>query len=272
MDKNNRTVSVLVTTYNWPEALVLSLRSVFAQTIVPKEIVVADDGSTSETRNVIEKLRSEVPEGVEMIHVWHEDLGFRVAGIRNKAISKITADYIIQIDGDCIMEKHFIEDHLSLARPGYFIAGSRVLISKEDTEVILRKSVFDISELHISFSHLLNAKRNKFLRNMLALRYKKNDIWAARGANMSYYMDDIIAVNGYNEQFAQWGFEDSELAFRFYNSGVRHLILKFGGVLYHLHHNERSRSFVDELRRLALSSLESGVKRTEVGLDSCWQR
>lgn len=247
-------------------------RSVFTQTILPKEIIVADDGSTSETHNLIEKLKVEVPKSVEMIHVWHEDLGFRLTGIRNKALSKVTSDYVIQIDGDCIMEKHFIEDHLQLARHGYFIAGSRLLISKEDTARILQSKIFKHSDLNLSLSHKLNSKRNKFLRDFIELRYKKNDIWAARGANMSYYIDDIVAVNVYNELFVGWGFQDSELAFRFYNNGIKHLALKFGGVLYHLHHNERSRNNADKLKQMTLMSYQQGIKRTEVGLDSCWER
>lgn len=270
--ETNGNVSVLITTYNWPEALLLSLRSVFAQTILPKEIVIADDGSRDETRELITSLKNEVPENVEMIHVWHEDLGFRLAGIRNKALSKITSDYVVQIDGDCIMERHFIEDHLQLAKPGCFIAGSRVFVSKEDTERILENKIFKPSDLNLSISHRLNSKRNKFLRNFIAPRYKKNNIWAARGANMSYYMDDIVSVNGYNEEFVGWGFEDSELAFRLYNMGIKHLALKFGGVLYHLHHNERSRTHADRLKQMALMSYHQGIKRTDVGLDSCWER
>lgn len=121
-----------------------------------------------------------------------------------------------------------------------------------NAESSIKSKAFKHSDLNLSLSHKLNSKRNKFLRDFLELRYKKNDIWAAKCANMSYYIDDIVAVNGYNELFVGWGFEDSELAFRFYNNGIKHLALRFGGVMYHLHHNERSRNNADKLKQMTL--------------------
>lgn len=270
--RNIADVAVLISTYNWPEALMLSVRSVFNQTVLPKEIVIADDGSGQETAEAVAQLKSELPDGVDLFHAWHQDKGFRAAAIRNKALSFLSAPYVVQIDGDCIMERHFVEDHLYMRRPGYFIAGSRVVLNQKDTAEIVSSLNFDESKLSLSFGHFLNAKRNRFLSGFLATRYKKNNLWAARGANMSYYLEDIKKVNGYNEAFVGWGFEDSELVFRMYNSGLKHLTLKFSGVLYHLYHNERKRDKADEYRALALKVLHDGIKRTDPGLDTCWER
>ena len=100
----NMTISLIISTYNWPEALSRCLDSVMSQTVQPTEIIIADDGSTIETKHVIDDYsrRSVVP----IVHVWHEDDGFRLSMIRNKAIVRAKGEYIIQIDGDVVLEKH----------------------------------------------------------------------------------------------------------------------------------------------------------------------
>ncbi|MFC4666907.1 glycosyltransferase family 2 protein [Falsiporphyromonas endometrii] len=274
MAKNNSIVdsAVLVSTYNWPEVLTLSVRSIFQQTILPREIVIADDGSKDPTREAIEKLKLECPDGVTIKHVWHEDRGFRAAAIRNKALAQVESPYLIQIDGDCIMERHFIQDHLAVAREGYFIAGSRVNLPKEYSEVLLSTTSFSTNLISVPFSHKLNSLRVPLLRDFLASRYHINNLWWVRGANMSFFMKDIRMVNGYNESFEGWGHEDNELSFRLLNSGVHKRALKFGGVLYHVCHEERSRANVEHLRNLAYEVYVKGIKRTENGLDNCQTR
>jgi glycosyltransferase involved in cell wall biosynthesis len=54
-------ISVVVSTYNWPEALDLSLKSLSAQTDSNFEIIVADDGSGCETARVVEGSSSKTP-------------------------------------------------------------------------------------------------------------------------------------------------------------------------------------------------------------------
>ena len=116
-------ISLLISTYNWKEALRQSLLSIFNQTVLPHEILIADDGSTDDTRLLIEEMREMSP--VPIVHLWQEDDGFRVASIRNKAIARATGDYIVQIDGDIFVNRHFIQDHIEMAEEGYFVCGSR---------------------------------------------------------------------------------------------------------------------------------------------------
>ncbi len=104
------------------------LEGLLQQTVLPVEIIVADDGSTDETSHMVEQWPDHP--GLPIHHVRHEDLGFRAAEIRNKAILKSSGDYIISLDGDCIPERHFIKDHLHLAKSGYFFQGKRVLVEK----------------------------------------------------------------------------------------------------------------------------------------------
>ena len=103
-------ISVIVATYNWPSALRLSLQSLMRQTAHNFEIVVADDGSRNETRELIESLAktSHVP----IIHSWQEDIGFRLARSRNQAVLKSHGDYLIFVDGDCIVPKDLSLIHI----------------------------------------------------------------------------------------------------------------------------------------------------------------
>lgn len=106
--------TLLITTYNWPKALELVLYSVLHQHVMPDEVVIADDGSTEETKKLIDRYAEKMP--VPVIWVWQEDKGFRRTSILNKAIAKATGDYIIQVDGDVVLSSHFVEDHIEMAQ------------------------------------------------------------------------------------------------------------------------------------------------------------
>ena len=159
-------ISLLISTYNWKEALRQSLLSIFNQTVLPHEILIADDGSTDDTRLLIDEMREISP--VPIIHLWQEDDGFRVASIRNKAIARATGDYIVQIDGDIFVNKHFIQDHIEMAEEGYFVCGSRVLLSPLQTVQLLTGNR---NQTKVSPKMVMNAIRFKPLRHFLAKRY-----------------------------------------------------------------------------------------------------
>ena len=112
-------LSLIITTYNRPESLELVLISVMNQTIVPEEVLIADDGSTSETKELISRFQQDSK--LNIIYSWQEDKGFRAAKSRNKAIAKSNTDYIVLIDGDMILHPRFIENHVNDAKSGYFV-------------------------------------------------------------------------------------------------------------------------------------------------------
>ena len=128
-------ISVIVSTYNRPDALGACLRSLGRQTMTNFEIVVADDGSGPQTRDVIDAWTPKL--NVPLRHVWQEDRGFRLAEIRNRAIAATSGDYLIFLDGDCIAPSGFVAAHRALAEPGFFVGGNRVLLSRALTEDIL---------------------------------------------------------------------------------------------------------------------------------------
>lgn len=258
-------VSLIVTTYNWPEALKLCLESIAAQSALPGEVVIADDGSTVETADLIDAMRPLLP--VPLIHVWQEDKGFRLTKIRNKAIAKASYEYIIQTDGDLILHKHFVRDHLEVCEPGYFVAGSRTIISQSLSAHLLCSGRQLFGLLQPGLRNRLNAIRIKALRSLLAYRYHNSNMEKLRGCNMAFWKKDLIAINGYNEAFEGWGKEDNEIAFRLTNAHIKKRTLKFGGVVYHLHHREQCRALYGKNNELLLQTVRSGVTRCEPGLD-----
>ena len=173
--------------------------------------------------------------------MWQEDIGFRLTVIRNKSIAQATGDYIIQIDGDVILERHFIQDHLQIMERGYFVCGSRTKLGPIFTQKLIDNYSAKINILNTKPSFMLNGLRSKILRNYMAERYAKK-IDHMRGCNMAYWRDDLIAVNGYNEELLQWGHEDGELVYRLHFAGVKKKALKMGGIVYHQWHPDSSKA------------------------------
>lgn len=261
-------ISLLISTYNWERALELCLYSVFAQTVKPDEILIADDGSRDETRQLIERLRKKAD--IPIIHVWHEDDGFRKTVILNKALLKASHPYIIQIDGDVVLDRNFIADHLDLAAKGYLVCGSRVLLGRHSTTRVLRGWETYPRFFKHSLGFMLNAFRSRILRKYLAERYAKNSMWRVRGCNMAYWLDDFLRVNGYNESLEMWGQEDVELAYRLVHSGVKKKQLKMGGVEFHLYHTLASRAnlhyheeVLHQVIRDKIAWCENGIVKTD---------
>lgn len=130
------TTSLIITTYNRPDALILVLESVLRQNQLPDEIIIADDGSTEETQQVIQQFKANCP--IPVIHSWQEDLGFRAARSRNLAIAQSNYDYLILLDGDLILHKEFIASHVKYAETGFFLQGGRTLINEPTTLALLK--------------------------------------------------------------------------------------------------------------------------------------
>jgi glycosyltransferase involved in cell wall biosynthesis len=238
--------SLIIATYNWVNALDLCLKSVLNQSIYPNEIIIADDGSKDETKKIIEYYKgiSKIP----IIHVWQEDNGFKLAEIRNKAIAKSSNPYIIQIDGDLILNKNFIKDHLMFSEKGVYLFGSRVNIQKT-----LLPELYKTKRISFNFFSKGIKKRFRTLRIPLLMSLNKPKCSIStklRGCNISFWKDDFIKINGYNENFVGWGGEDSEMIQRLHNIGIKGKRLKFSGIVYHIFHNEQSKKNLENNKDL----------------------
>ena len=254
------TTTLLISTYNFPMALNLCLESVTRQTVMPGEIVVADDGSKDETRRVVEYWQSRLTCPVR--HVWQEDKGFRLAEIRNKALAAAKGEYIIQIDGDIIMERHFIADHLRLAKRGTFVCGSRSRIAEHYTNRLKEGEKIHFSFFRPGLFDRMNALRCPMLTPLF---YTYNHL---RGCNMAYWKDDIYEINGYDEVIASYGYEDEDVQERLKRIGRKKVFVKFMCIEYHVWHPEHpTKHDLAETRKLIDRNNELNVVRVEHGLD-----
>lgn len=236
---NNPSVSLIVSTYNWPEALNLCLISIRQQKVLPNEVIIADDGSGQETLRLIEEHAKDFP--VPLIHVWQEDDGFQLSRIRNKAIARASGEYIVQVDGDLILESHFIQDHITFSKENSFVSGSRVIMKKELSEKLITTSSTRVSLFDKGLINVMNGVRLPFLSEKTE-NYKNDDIYYLRGCNMAFWRKDLVKVNGYNEAFTGWGREDNEIGLRLIHSGIQKRIIKFSGIVFHIYHPEKTRS------------------------------
>lgn len=258
------TTSLIIATYNWPEALELSLMSALNQSLLPDEIIVADDGSTEETKSMVDKYKalSKVP----LLHVWHEDEGFRLAKIRNRAIAACSGDYVIQVDGDIIMHPDFVKDHVDFARKGSYVSGSRVNMNEELSKKLQREKTTKVNVFMKGTSNFLNGLHLPFLSRFQE-NYRKEDLYYVRGCNMAFWREDLVKVNGYNEALQGWGREDNEISCRLNNIGNVRRIAKFRAIEFHQYHNERSRSNLSKNDDLLHRTIEEKLAWCEKGLD-----
>ena len=232
-------VSLIIVTYNQPNALSLILKSIEHQTVLPDEVIIADDGSTSETAQLIASTKQSFP--VPLLHVWHEDKGFRAATIRNRAVRKSTGDYLIFSDGDLFFHPQFIHDFKKSAKKDEALIGSRVFLSKRATLKRIQNNnygaVFPLLSTEIE-TNRINSVRLPILNKLYKpLKYSSN----LRGGLLGVWKNDLERVNGWNEEFLGWGLEDTELVARLFNSGLLLRKIKFQAITYHLWHKTQSR-------------------------------
>jgi glycosyltransferase involved in cell wall biosynthesis len=248
-------IAVIVTTYNRPDALAAALDGYIAQDDGDFELIIADDGSTAETRTTIEAYARRTPFGLR--HVWQEDHGFRAAAIRNRALGATGADYIIFSDGDCVPPRRFVGQHRALAEPGYFLSGNRVLLSQSFTADVLRRRLplHDWNTLNW-LGAWLRRDINRWLPLVTlpdgAFRKRAPGQWeGVKTCNLAAWRADLIRVNGLDESYSGWGLEDSDLVIRLLHSGTRHKSARFAAPVFHLWHRDFDRSrLADNQRRL----------------------
>ncbi|HEY6093502.1 MAG TPA: glycosyltransferase family 2 protein [Gallionellaceae bacterium] len=265
-------IAVIVTTYNRPDALAAVLEGYLEQSDRDFEVVVADDGSTPDTTELVRQYQARATFPIK--HVWQEDIGFRAAAARNRALAATTADYIIYTDGDCVPPRHFVASQRALAEPGWFLSGNRLLLSPEFTAQVLR----DKLPVHRwGFFDWLRALRQGHIERLLPLlqrlplgplRKLTPQRWkGAKTCNLSAWRSDLLRVNGLDESYTGWGLEDSDLVIRLLRAGVRHKSARFAVPVLHLWHKENDRSKLPENQQRLGAALAATHTRAERGVD-----
>lgn len=239
-------VAVVLAVYNRPDALRAVLDGYLAQDADNFELIIGDDGSTDDTRALVESVARTAPFPIR--HVWQEDRGFRAAGVRNRGLAAAQADYVIFSDGDCIPPKPFISRHRALAQQGYFLAGNRVLLSPEFTTKVLNEHIpihawraADWGRAWIRGA--INRPWPLLTLPDTALRRRQPGRWkGVKTCNVSAWRTDLLNVNGFDETYSGWGLEDTDLVIRLLHAGIHHKSARYAAPVYHLWHNETDKS------------------------------
>jgi glycosyltransferase involved in cell wall biosynthesis len=257
-------LSIIVATYNWPDALDAVLHGLSRQSDRDFEVLVADDGSGSQTQMIVEDWRAKI--GVDLKHVWHEDRGFRLAEIRNRAIAVSRGEICVFLDGDSIPLAGFVAAHRRLAAPGWFVAGNRVLLAPALTERVLRDRTMPASW---SLAQWIEARRAGEINRIAPLltlplgplrRLNARSWKGARGGNLAIRRSDLDRVDGFDAAFSGWGLEDSDIIVRLIRSGARRKDGRFATGVVHLWHPENDRSRTAENR----ARLDAVIRDTRV--------
>ena len=313
------TVSLIISTYNRPQALGRVLASVARQRVLPDQVLVADDGSGLETARVVARwqqgagLAAGMPSGTgsvsaggaasgvgavagtgsapatgarvpaaapatasplagRLLHVWQPDEGFRLSAARNRAIREATGELIVFVDGDCLLRPDFVEAHQQVAERGFATAGNRVLLGQAVTADIEagRQNPLDWSCLR-----WLMAWRRGDVNHALGLLRLPGQGWRRmsgrpwrhfKGCNMALWRDDLVRLNGFEEEIAGWGFEDTDLILRWFNLGGRLKSGRFATTVLHLWHREAARDAAEQNERRARLAGSRGATAAVRGL------
>jgi glycosyltransferase involved in cell wall biosynthesis len=231
-------ISVILSTFNQPDWLEKVLWGYAAQTDRDFELVIADDGSDPETRARLEKIRAAT--ALNPLHVWHPHNGFQKSAILNKATVAAAGNYLVFSDGDCIPRNDFVAVHRQFAQPGHFLSGGYTKLPLPLSRQIIREDIssgraFDprwlaANGLPCRPWHKHAARRLAPFWNALT---PTRATW--NGHNASGWKDDILRVNGYNEDM-QYGGQDRELGERLVNLGIGGIRIRYFAIVLHLDH------------------------------------
>jgi glycosyltransferase involved in cell wall biosynthesis len=263
-------ISLVIATYNWPEALQAVVEACFRQSDRNFEIIIADDGSCEPTRLLVEDLirRSPVP----MRHVWQPDDGFRLAMARNRGILASTGAYVIAMDGDCVPQRDFVARHRALAERGWMITGSRILLNPSFSARVLAGQA-DLQRLNLT--ETLRVRAAGGINKAAPLLVKLPDMGRRRprfsfrrikGCNMAFWRSDLDRINGFDESFNGWGHEDADVVVRLFHAGVLRKDGAYATEVFHLWHREAQRDQATSNKQLVLDRLANKTTQAVKGL------
>ena len=271
-------IGVVITTYNSPQWLAHVLTGYEVQSDGDFKVLIADDGSTDETRKVVDEFKFRGKINIE--HYWQEDRGFRKTIILNTIILKTDCDYLIFTDGDCVPRSDFISAHRNQAQEGFFLSGGYIKltmsVSKAVTAEFIQKGTLFQKDHLLSLGQpksfkLRKLTSNPYLRRLLNSMTPTKATW--NGMNSSGWTCDIKAINGFDERM-QYGGLDREMGERLWNSGVKSKQIRYSAVCLHLDHERgyakpeiwaRNRAIREAVKRNASTWTDFGIVKSRQG-------
>jgi glycosyltransferase involved in cell wall biosynthesis len=254
-------LTLILSTYNQPLALDKVLRGLQRQSAWADEFLIADDGSGESTRKLLLDWQRETQR--QLRHIWHPDEGFRKTVILNKAVAASSGDYLVLLDGDCVPHTEFIADHRKLAKSGFWVQGRRCFV--------LERFAAEFESGRTPILRWLLAGRMagaaKALRFPVPLIRHDTGQRGILGCNMGIWRQDVVDVNGFDEEYVGWGNEDSDLGTRLYHLGRPRRFVYGRALVYHLNHPMLPRDHFAAGRARLEETLRSRRIRCERGLD-----
>jgi glycosyltransferase involved in cell wall biosynthesis len=259
-------LTLVITTWERPEALRAVLHSVLAQRDPPQQVVVADDGSGAATAGLVAGFAAQAPLPVH--HAWQAHEGFRLTRLRNLAIAAASGDYLVFIDGDMVLHRDFVADHRRLARRGWYTQGVRIALDPSATAALLADPLRPPGAAAPGLGGLRRAYALHAPAAQPWMRRFANGFVAIKGCNQGFWRDDLVAADGFDETIEGWGPEDKELCARLGFAAVRRQTLLFGGIAWHLHHPPAARGRRAANERLLADTLATRRTRARRGLST----
>jgi glycosyltransferase involved in cell wall biosynthesis len=254
-------ISLIVSTYERPGALDQVLQGVQCQSEMPAEIIIADDGSGPATRAVISQWQQHL--AVPLRHLWQPHAGFRKTLILNQSVAAAKSDYVALLDGDCVPHRKFIADHAALAEKNFWVQGRRCFVREP--------FAMTFSATATPVRRWLLAGRITGLAKAIRLPYpvvlRNTGQRGIIGCNMGFWREDLLAINGFDEEYIGWGIgEDSDLGTRLYHLGRPRKFVYGHAIVYHLNHPMLGRSHIEASRQRLAETIRSGKIRCVRGI------
>jgi glycosyltransferase involved in cell wall biosynthesis len=255
-------ISVIFSTYNSPDWMEKVLWGFENQSFTNFEIVIADDGSTEETKKRLAKFQQNSTLSIK--HVWQKDKGFRKTRILNKAVMASRYDYLVFTDGDCIPRQDFLQVHAQKSEAGYFLSGGYLKLPDTTSQTISKEDIFNGNAFDPGWLKVHGLEDTHKLMKLTAKGWKEkvyNSMTPAKatwnGHNASGWREDIIAANGFDERM-QYGGEDRELGERLFNRGLKSKQIRYSAICVHLDHE---RSYVTQEMLIKNKKIRRATKR-----------
>lgn len=239
--------TLILAVYNQPHYLELVLAGLEAQSFRDFEVIACDDGSTSDIAPILANFASR--SGLPLVHVWHEDNGFRKCRIMNRGLRLARGEIVVFLDADCVPYPHFIADHVGEKESGRYLAGRRVELGAEFTKTLniaaVREGILTPTNPKLLVSMLRGDTRhgnralvirNRLVRSLMSL----DRVPDVKGCNFSLFRSDLVRVNGFDEVYEGPAYgEDTDLELRLVNAGLKIKSLRGMAVQYHLYHRQQ---------------------------------